>query len=111
MLYSVARCEIIQTVIFSWKLELYDVFFQTPDYQQIFNFYFTDVAKRKTLDVLIKKDLQKKEREKQKNMEREQMEQEKKEAEKHREETKKEAKNDKTNDGKFHVLKKSRFVS
>lgn len=68
-----------------------------------------DVAKRKTLDVLIKKDLQKKGREKQKNMEREQMEQEKKEAEKHREETKKEAKNDKTNDGKPHVLKKSRF--
>ncbi|XP_052711532.1 uncharacterized protein LOC128185885 [Crassostrea angulata] len=68
-----------------------------------------DVAKRKTLDVLIKKDLQKKEREKQKNMEREQMEQEKKEAEKHREETKKEAKNDKTNDGKPHVPKKSRF--
>lgn len=55
--------------------------------------------------------MQKKEREKQKNMEREQMEQEKKEAEKHREETKKEAKNDKTNDGKFHILKKSRFVS
>lgn len=87
------------------------MFFQTPDYQQIFHFFLTDVAKMKTLDVLIKKDLQKKEREKQKNMEREQMEQEKKEAEKHREETKKEAKNDKTNDGKPHVLMKSRFVS
>uniref|UniRef100_K1REE9 Uncharacterized protein n=1 Tax=Magallana gigas TaxID=29159 RepID=K1REE9_MAGGI len=67
------------------------------------------VAKRKTLNVLIRKVLEKKKREKQKNMEREQMEQEKKEAEKHRKETNKEAKNDKTNDGKPHVLKKSRF--